>query len=248
MRKAKTLLTLTLLSMSATLPTPTVSGQIIYTQTPDTMKMDDRIWNQGMDRMRVIEAANSQRRAGIARTMAREAGIDDMESIGAARIKAGKATTRFNPTLAGTQAAVGNMAWNDEGDPQTLDGQIKHVQRYVKIFNTLMQRNGFTPNDSSDGYAFAFTLAYAAYNDRDMNKAEVEKLRQKDQKEAMASALFQGMSDEKRQKWYELNLMMAIQAVEQRALARRATSEAERRQYEAKAQRFAKYILGDKQN
>lgn len=186
-----------------------------------------------------ILAGNSGGGAGAAARAATER----REKAGAAKIKAGKATTRFVSTIAGTQALAKDMTWDEE--QPTLDSQVRHIQKNVKMFEALMTKNGFTPGDYADGYAFAYALSYAAYNDRDMDKQELERLRREKREALLAAAFFQGVEDIGKQYQYELSANMAMQAAEHRIKARRAKSGTERQISDAKAKENANYMLGN---
>ena len=162
--------------------------------------------------------------------------------IGKAIINAGKATTRFNPSLAGTKMTAQNLKF-DATEPQDLAGQIRLVQNYVKRFNELMTKNGLTPNDFSDGYALSYALSYIAYYDEPMNPKDAEQMRQNNRQGLLKSAFFQGSPAWDLQTVYETNALMAMQAIDYREKARSAKNRSESSLAEGKAKEFANYKL-----
>ncbi len=161
---------------------------------------------------------------------------------GKAKIKAGKATTSFTPTSAGTATLVKTLTFESHV-PQDFAGQVRFVEGYIKLFNKLAAQNGITANDYADGTAFAQALAYAAYHDRDMEKADFERLRKSYREYLLKDVSFQGSSDADRQSTYDLYALLAAQAVEQRARARRTTDASERQAFTDKAKYFAEMLL-----
>ena len=168
--------------------------------------------------------------------------INRLEAKGSAIIKARKATTTFASTLAGTQEVVGDLDWTGYKE-QDLASRTALIERYVKIFDRLAAQNGFIPGDIADGYTFAAALSYAAYHDKDMDKTELAKFRQSNRQYYLTNPGYQGSSDKGKQWMYERNAAIAAQAIEFRARARRATSDSERREFEAKAKRYAGHML-----
>ena len=164
------------------------------------------------------------------------------QQAGATKIKAGKATLRFASSPEATRTLAQSLKWSAD-EPQELTGQVNYIQRYVKMFSKLMMQNNFTPNDFTDGYVFAYALSYAAANNRDLGKAELDQMRDEDRAAGLKNAYFQGMSDAQKQVQYEFMAIMAMQAVEQRAKYRRATTEKERSEYDATAKHYAEYLL-----
>ena len=195
---------------------------------------------QGQDNI-INDARNRILAGGSPAELAMKSEYERVSKIGAAKIKAGNATTRFSSSMAGTQSIAKALTWDAE--QPTLESQVSHIQKHLKNFETLMQRNGYTPKDFSDGYAFAKALSYAAYHNQDMDKAEVQKTRDENRRSIMATAAFQGSPDTVKQYHYELSALMAMQAAEQRAMARRATNETERQHHEEKAKQYANYLL-----
>ncbi len=170
-----------------------------------------------------------------------------IEQTGAAKIKAGKATTNFTATRAGREALVKSLTFG-AGKPQTLEGQVALVQRYVDWFNKLAAQNGVKVNDYADGTAFAYALSYAAYNDKDLDNKAFEQMRKGFRQQLLNDNFFQGDTDAAKQYTYEIHAQFAMQAAEQRARARRATSDAERHDFEEKAKHYASFVLNKEQN
>lgn len=149
---------------------------------------------------------------------------------------------RISPSNEGTEWLAKELQW-ESTSPQDLPGQMRFIQRYVRLFDALATQNGFTPNNAADGLAFSSAVAYAAYHDKDMEKADVEKLRRDWQAYLLKSPGFQGSSEKGKQYTYEQNAFLAMQAAEQRARARRATSNEEKKAFEQKARFFAGFLL-----
>lgn len=168
---------------------------------------------------------------------------DLIKQTGAARIKAGKANLTFVPNANVTEQYAKGLQWAPD-EPQDLPGQVKYVQRQVRLFNQLAAQNGYKPHDFVDGYVFAYALAHAAYYNKDLDSATVKEMRQERQTSLLVSAYFQGLSDSARQAIYENSAVMIMQAAEWRAKYRQAKSEAERQQYDQKAKFFANTLLG----
>lgn len=184
---------------------------------------------------------------GSVEEQAMRAEFERISKIGAAKIKAGRATTKFTNSPNATELLAKNVSWESTA-PQNLQGQVRFIQHYVKQFEMLMTQNGFAQNDFADGIVFAYALSYAALNNKDMNKGQLEQMRIEQQRAILNAAYFQGVvgtNDQPIQGRYEMNATMAMQAAEQRAFARRATSEIERQKYEDKAQYFAKFVLDE---
>ncbi len=161
---------------------------------------------------------------------------------GAAKIKAGKATTNFTSTRAGTEALVKTLKFESHV-PQDFAGQTAFVQKYISLFNQLAAQNGITVNDYADGTAFAQAIAYAAYHNRDMNKTDFQQLRKSYRDYLLKDTYFQGMNDDARQSTYDLHALLAMQAAEQRAKARMTTDGDERQEFSGKAKYFAGMLL-----
>ena len=215
-------------------------AQIIYTTT-DGMTQGQVMMNIYADNARAAaaQAAMSGSNAATAAALAEGRRI---KAIGEAKIKSGNVSTTFTPTPAATKTLVSRLKF-DETEPQDAAGQLRYVQRYTKLFNDLMTVNNFKVNDSGDSYVFAYALAYAASNDRNMDKAEVEKFRREVREFYLTNPYYQATNNHDRQYTIELYALFAAQAAEQRALYRRATSEAERQKYDEKAKHYAKIVL-----
>ncbi len=216
------------------------NAQIIYTTT-DGMTQGQVMMNIYADNARAA-AAQAAMTSGNAATAALLAEGRRLKAIGEAKIKAGNVSTAFSPTLGGTRAMVAKLKF-DETAPQDAAGQLRFIQRYMKLFNDMMAVNNFKINDSGDGYVFAYALSYAAYNNRNMDKAEVEKMRREVREFYLTNPYYQASTDLERQYNYELYAALAAQAAEQRALYRRATSEVERQKYDEKAKFFSKFTI-----
>lgn len=246
MKKYKAVILSSALLLSASGST---KAQIINTTT-DGMTQG-QVWSNiyaDNTRAAAAQAAMSTNNLMMAALIAEaKAKQERIEKAGAAKIAAGKVTTHFSSTLAGTQALIKNLSF-DETAPQDAIGQLRYIQRYVKLFDQLAAQNGFAVNDSADGYAFAYALSFAAYNNKDLDNAEIEKLRRETKQTLLKHAQYQGFPDVDRQYTYELNAALAAQAAEQRAFYRRATSEAERQKHEERAKFFAKFVLDTKEN
>lgn len=76
-----------------------------------------------------------------------------------------------------------------------------------------------------------------------MTDAELEKFRKEMRQNFLTNPDYQGLSDNNKQYVYEQNALMAMQAVEFRAKARRAAREAERQDFIEKARRYASFML-----
>lgn len=220
-----------------------IQAQIINTTTGGMTQ--GQVWaNIYGDNARAAAAqaamsANSMMTAAlIAEAKAKQARI---EKAGAAKIAAGKATVAFMPSATATEELAKSMTWDDE--QPTLESQVAHIQKMVRRFEQLMRQNGYTPKDLSSGYAFAYALSHAAYYNRDIDRAKVKQIEQKDRDFGMNSAFCQGVDDATKQRQYELSAVMAMQAAEWRAKYRRTTNEAERQEYDAKAKADANYTI-----
>ena len=219
-------LSIALLGVSATASAQMQPGMIDMTPS-----MNARVTNMNSD----LAMAEYNRRNAGKRT-------EELEAKGKLIIQAGKATTMFVPTVAGTKWLAGDLTW--EKEYPTLELQVGYIQKYVRAFNVLMSKRGFTPNDYADGFAFAYALAYAARYDKEMNKSELEKLRANVRRDTLTSPGYQGSSNEGKQWTYERNAVFATQAAEKRALARQATNQADRQKYEELASQNAEVVLG----
>ena len=215
-------------------------AQIIYTTT-DGMTQGQVMMSIYADNARAA-AAQGAMTANNAATAALLAEGRRLKAIGEAKIKSGNVSTIFSSSLAGTKALVGKTRFN-ETEPQDAAGQLRFIQRYMKLFNDMMAANNFKVNDSGDGFVFAHALAYAAHNDRNMNKAEIEKFRREVREFYLTNPYYQATTDLERQYIYELYASQAAQAAEHRAFYRRATTAAEKQKYDELAKRYAKFVL-----
>ena len=173
--------------------------------------------------------------------MAMKAERARIEKIGAAKIAAGKATLNFASTQVGTEATAKSITWDAE--QPTLESQVAYIKKTIFQFEQLMQQNGFKPRDAADGYAFAYALAYAAYYNRDMPKSELEAIRSKEREGGLKNAYYQGLDDLAKQRNYETDALMAMQAVKYRAKYRQQATTAEKSALAEKAQYFANALL-----
>ncbi len=168
----------------------------------------------------------------------------EIERLGTAKIKAGKASTRFVPSPAGTQAAVKNLNFNPQlNEPQDLQGQVRYVQNYVKRFNALMVKNGFVPNDQADFDALVYMLIYEAKFDQEADPQRVKAIQDDSRQVTLNSASNQGLADVVKQSNYETYATVALQAYDYRIKARNSNNSVERHNSEDKAVRFANDIL-----
>ena len=220
-----------------------IGAQIIYTTT-DGMTQGQVMMNIYADNARAAAAQAGMTGAMSANMIA--AAKARIEQAGAAKIKAGKATTNFTATRAGREALVKSLTFG-AGKPQTLEGQVALVQKYVNWFNKLAAQNGVEVNDYADGTAFAHALSYAAYNNKDLDNRTFEQMRKGFRQQLLNDNFFQGDTDAAKQYTYEIHAQFAMQAAEQRAKARRATSDAERNDFEEKAKRYASFVLNKEQ-
>ena len=216
------------------------NAQIIYTTT-DGMTQGQVMMNIYADNARAA-AAQAAMSGSNAATAAALAEGRRLKAVGEAKIKSGNVSTRFSPTLAGTKSLTEKLQF-DETHPQDAAGQLRYIQRYMKLFNDMMTINNFKVNDSGDGYVFAYALAYAASNDRNMDKAEIEKFRREVREFYLTNPYYQATTDLERQYIYELYASQAAQAAEHRAFYRRATTAAEKQKYDELAKRYAKFVL-----
>ncbi|MEP6925677.1 MAG: hypothetical protein ABI954_14520, partial [Pyrinomonadaceae bacterium] len=168
-----------------------------------------------------------------------------IEERGAQIIRSGKATTRFVPSLAGTQAATKKLYFDPKlGEPQDLAGQVKYVRGCVARFNQLMTKAGYTPNDFADGDAMTYAIVYEAKYDRQADAQKLESIRNNSRRSILSSPYGQGMPSAIKQANYDFLATIAMQAYDFRIKARNAGSAAERREAEKEAQRFADSIIG----
>ena len=215
-------------------------AQIIYTTT-DGMTQGQVMMNIYADNARAAAAQAAMTGANPAMLAALKAERLRIEKAGAAKIAAGKAGLSFTSTTAGTEITAKKLTW--DADQPTLESQVAYIKKTIGLFEQLMAQNGFKPKDAADGYAFAYALSYAAYHNRDMSKSELEALREKDRQGGLKNPYFQGMSEVAKQSNYEIDALMAMQAVKYRAKYRHQATAAEKPALAEKAQTFANTVL-----
>lgn len=164
------------------------------------------------------------------------------DRAGKAKINSGKATTVIVPSTAGTRAIVKKLQF-DPDEPQTEAGQITYVKNQVSRFNARMKDNSFTPYDFAQGYGLAVALSHEAYYDKKLDNARLQKVIETVRREWLSNVNVQGAPDWENQTFYDLNAIMAIQAIEWREKARSAQSAQERRTAEVKAKEYAGFML-----
>lgn len=192
----------------------------------------------------LMNAYGDAARAALARGAGSSAADRRTKQIGAAKIQAGKATTRFTPSQRGTEYTVEMMTY-PESNTQTLAQKIRAVQESMKHFNATVTDSGMTVNDYADGLLVAYALAYEAYYDKKKNPQELKAMLAASRAAILEDAFYQGTEDWKKQKVYESYGLTAVDAMNYRIQARNAKNARERTMYEEKAREYAAPILED---
>lgn len=161
---------------------------------------------------------------------------------GTAKIKAGKATMMFVPSVKGYEDIVSNLNF-DETVPPDFPGRVSWVEKYISKFNDLMLKNHLKPNDFSDGFAFAYVLSLEAYNDQKPDDVILQNARKENRQQNLNSAYFQGSPDLPKQFKYGMNALMAVQGIEWREKARAAKTAEEKKAADEKAKMFAENFI-----
>lgn len=213
-------------------------GTAIFAQSTTStggMTSDQALMNAYGDAAR---AALARKALGGGTSAAKQRAI----KAGEAKIKAGKATTKFVSSVAGSRAVAESITFTDDA-PQDLPGQIRWVQNYAKRFNEMMPESGLTANDLPDGIVLAAALSYAAYHGKKADPQTLRDLRNNTRTELLADRVFQGTPDTEKQKIYEQHAVMSVQAMDFRIKAQQTKNVEERRTLEEKAKQFAEYAL-----
>ncbi len=208
----------------------------------DMMPSINATINNSINSARTRILMNNSRASAAARAEA--AKQKSIEERGAQIIKAGKATTRFTSSFAGTQAALKKIYFDPQfGAPQDLQGQIKYVQTHVKLFNQMMTKEGFTPYDVVDLDVMVYAIAYEAKYDSQPSIDKLKMIRRDSLKDIMSNLYYQGKPDTEKQAIYDMAATVAIGAYEYHIKARNATSKAEKLEAEKNAAHLADPLL-----
>ena len=168
--------------------------------------------------------------------------VSQRKAIGAARIRAGKASLVFKPTEAGTLLYIKGLTFLPEG-PQTLPEQVATVNNYVKRFNVLMTKAGYQLYNTADSLALSSALAHEAYYDKKPSSSQVEEIRQNYRQQCLSQAYCQGAPESEMQWYYMQYAFMSLQAIDQRIKARSAQKKSEQMQADERAKEYAKVLL-----
>jgi hypothetical protein len=164
------------------------------------------------------------------------------ERAGRRRIKAGKATTTFTPSPAGTKLALARMNFNDPEDPKTPEAQMAYFRGQVREFNRRMSGYGLRPNDLADGYTMAHALSYEAYHGKRLPDAQRKANRADIRQLVLTGEGFQGMTDAEREELYGMYAAASVYAIECRERAEKTSDPKEKAALIARAQRNAKSL------
>ena len=172
----------------------------------------------------------------------------NMLNIGAAKIKAGRATTTFMHSPDVYEFVYNNYLTFDETHPKTKAGRMQLMLRLVKDFEAkMMQAGGYKLRDNADAANFASVLSYEAqYDKQQLTAAQLEifrRYRQAAHQMLLNYPAYQGSADKFKEKMYILDAIMGEQAIEWREKARAARTNAEQQQAEQQTKRYAQYKM-----
>ena len=215
------------------------SAQVLQSGMIDmTPSINTSINNEiNMARMRILNGSSSR-----AETSAVEMEDRRIKSLGAARIKAGKATLLFTPTSAGTRATVKKFTFRTD-DPQTLPEQVALVQELISKFNLSMTEGGYKINNLADAKTLGYALSYEVFYDVKPNAAEVSEMRKNFSQKWLNDPFIQGLSNLDREYSYNFYASLAVRAIEWKGKALQAKTHQDKQSAEEEAKRYAKFML-----
>lgn len=166
---------------------------------------------------------------------------------GAARIKAGKATTTFVHSPDIYEYMYDKLTY-DETDPPTKAGRLQDMQRQVRNFEArMLKAGGYKIHDAADSANFSSILSYQAYFDKTQLTPAQLKIFQQTSRNTIQYLLnsvdFQGMPEIEKEQMYILDAIMSEQAIEWREKGRAARTSNEREMADQKAKEYAEHKI-----
>jgi HPt (histidine-containing phosphotransfer) domain-containing protein len=134
--------------------------------------------------------------------------------VGEQKIRAGKANTTFNPSVAGTRRMVQSLQWTGKLARATVQEKIAHVNEITNRFNKMMLENKLTVNDLVDARVFSYAIASTIENNKKPSPEYLNRMRRNMRQYFLNNAFYQGNPDSQKQEIYEMYGLFTIQAVD----------------------------------
>jgi hypothetical protein len=161
------------------------------------------IWNINKDRLlKTLEAEAVAETIGKGTNTKTRTAEQHRINVGQRIIKAGKATTTFVPSLAGTKVTVKRFEWKGPLKNNSTE-QLRYVQGLIRQFNELMKKNGYTVNNHADKDFLVYVLAYELKYNKKPDADKLKQMRQELRQGTLNSPQYQGMTNVEKQASYE---------------------------------------------